>query len=173
MVPSVPSIENYFQSLPPTPINVGLFVGYKNLRNQVGVTPEELVDESALEIMQENLARGMAEGAFGLSVGLEYYPQHRGTKEEMIALCQVLRERGGFYSTHIRNENHHVIPALKEAIAIGLTAGVPVQYSHVKSSRREKLGKDAPIAVHDEGCGLCGFGYYRRCLPRIPFPASM
>ncbi len=138
---SVPSIENYFQSLPPTPINVGLFVGYKNLRNQVGVTPEELVDESALEIMQENLARGMAEGAFGLSVGLEYYPQHRGTKEEMIALCQVLRERGGFYSTHIRNENHHVIPALKEAIAIGLTAGVPVQYSHVKSSRRENWGK--------------------------------
>ncbi|MCR6545295.1 D-aminoacylase [Dehalobacterium formicoaceticum] len=153
---SVPSIENYFQSLPPTPINLGLFVGYKNLRNQAGAVPEDLIDEAGLKIMEENLARGLMEGAFGLSVGLEYYPQAKGTKEEMIALCRVLREKGGFYSTHIRNENDSVIPALREAITIGLTAGVPVQYSHVKASRQENWGKMSQLLALMEDAASIG-----------------
>jgi N-acyl-D-amino-acid deacylase len=54
--------------------------------------------------MRELVARGMEEGAFGLSSGLEYDPGYYSTTDELVALAEVAARRGGFYATHIRNE---------------------------------------------------------------------
>jgi N-acyl-D-aspartate/D-glutamate deacylase len=91
--------------------------------------------------MQEKLATMLQEGAFGLSVGLEYWPQTFATTGELVDLCQVLREKGGFYATHIRSESDRVLEAAAEAITIGQQAGVPVQYSHIKASFQRNWGK--------------------------------
>lgn len=138
---SVPSIHDYFQSLRQAAINVGLFVGYKNIRGAVVPPEADRIEAADLDKMKALLAQGMEEGAFGLSVGLSYYPQFKATKEEMIELCKVVREAGGFYSTHIRNENDDVLPSVEEAIEIGFAAGIPVQYSHVKTAGRKNWGK--------------------------------
>ncbi|MEL7565193.1 MAG: D-aminoacylase [Dehalobacterium sp.] len=138
---SVPSIKEYFQSLQQAAINVGLFVGYKNLRGEVVPAEVDLIGTAELNKMKERLAQGMEEGAFGLSVGLSYYPQFKATKEELIELCKVVKEAGGFYSTHIRNENDNVLTAVEEAIDIGLAASIPVQYSHVKAEGEKNWGK--------------------------------
>jgi len=138
---SVSSIKDYFQSLQQAVINVGLFVGYKNLRGEVVPAEVNQIGETDLNKMRERLAQGMEEGAFGLSVGLSYYPQFKATKEELIELCKVVKEAGGFYSTHIRDENDGVIAAVEEAIAIGIAAGIPVQYSHVKTAGKKNWGK--------------------------------
>lgn len=140
---SVGSISEYFAELQEVGINIGLFVGYRTLRNKyVG---QERTNPTQLLAMQEELALGLEEGAFGLSVGLQYWPQSQGTTEEMIELCSVLRDYGGFYSTHMRNEEDRVLPSVEEAITIGMEAGVPVQYSHIKTAQKANWGKMSQV----------------------------
>lgn len=151
---SVDSVADYLASLQELGVNVGIFVGYKNLRRQyVG---EGKTTNAQLEAMQDALAEGLAAGAFGLSVGLEYWPQMQATTEEMIALCEVLKDCGGFWSVHIRNENDRVLEAVEEAIEIGMRAGVPVEYSHVKALYERNWGKMPQILSLVEGAAQSG-----------------
>ncbi|NLC77579.1 MAG: D-aminoacylase [Clostridia bacterium] len=151
---SVKSIGGHFEALQATGVNTGLFVGYKMLRNKyVG---EGKTTNKQLEAMQEDLATGLGEGAFGLSVGLQYWPQVYATTEEIIALCEVLKDCGGFLSIHIRNEDNQVLPSLEEAIEIGLKAGVPVQYSHIKTANEANWGKMPRVLELVEGAAASG-----------------
>lgn len=93
-----------------------------------------------LETMQKLVAAAMDEGAFGLSSGLIYTPGTYADTEEMVALCQVVRRFGGFYSTHLRNEADHLEAAVEEALTIGREAGVPVQLSHHKVMGEKNWG---------------------------------
>lgn len=153
---SVPSIQGYFDSLGQTGVNIGLFVGYKTARKAVvGDAPRKATPQEVFA-MQEEVAKGMQAGAFGLSVGLSYWPQILATTEEMVELCQAVRDYGGFYSTHIRDEQDDVLPSVEEAIEIGLRAGLPVEYSHVKTAQRQNWGKMARVLEMVEGAGRSG-----------------
>ncbi len=134
------SIKNYFGKLNETGINIGLFVGLKNLRLNIVGSKKNLV-KSELEEIKKLVRKAMKEGAFGLSVGLQYWPQIYTTTEELIEICKVVSEYGGFYSTHVRNEENSVIPSVEEAIKIGFEAGVPVEYSHIKTAQKPNWGK--------------------------------
>lgn len=122
-------------------INYGMFAGYREIRRNVignaNIRPNSAQIQKMLDILRENLQNG----AFGLSVGLEYWPQNYATTEEMVELSYLLSEYGGFYSTHVRDEGDRVISAVEEAIEIGIRSKVPVQYSHVKTAHKRNWGK--------------------------------
>ncbi|MBC7326336.1 MAG: amidohydrolase family protein, partial [Moorella sp. (in: Bacteria)] len=124
---SVHRVGEFLDNIDKLAINLGILAGYKNLR--LATVAEEGRPAGAKEVaaMQEKLAAALKEGAFGLSVGLEYWPQTLATTRELIELCQVLKEYGGFYATHIRSESDRVLEAVEEAVAIGQQAGIPVQ----------------------------------------------
>lgn len=127
-------IADYFKTVSRLPINYGLLMGYATLRKMVrGRDNGGQTTLAEITKMQEFLQRALQEGAVGLSIGLEYWPQTYATTEEIMSLCDVVRETGGFYATHIRNEYDHVLEALDEAIMIGKKTNVPVQYSHLKA----------------------------------------
>lgn len=135
-------IGGYFNTIPRLAINYGLLAGYAALREAVmGKGNAGKATPAQLKLMQERLARELQAGALGLSVGLEYYPQQFATTEELVALCEVVRENGGFYATHIRSEYDNVIPALEEAVEIGLRAQVPVEYCHIKAGYQRNWPK--------------------------------
>ncbi len=93
-----------------------------------------------LETMQRLVAAAMEEGAWGLSSGLIYTPGTYADTAELVALAQVARRYGGFYSTHLRDEADHLVPAVEEALTIGLEAGIPVQLSHHKVMGQRNWG---------------------------------
>lgn len=97
-------------------------------------TPEEF------HTMQRLVAAAMEEGAFGLSSGLIYTPGTYADTAELIELSRVVKRYGGFYSTHLRNEADHLVPAVEEALSIGRGAGVPVQLSHHKVMGEKNWG---------------------------------
>lgn len=138
---SVMSVGDYFSELGAVGINIGLFSGYKMLRRAVQPVNPHRITPKELEQLIKRLARDMENGAFGLSVGLQYWPQILATTDELVELCRVVGQYGGFYSTHIRNEEDTVIPSVEEAIEIGFKAGVPVQYSHIKTAQTRNWGK--------------------------------
>jgi N-acyl-D-aspartate/D-glutamate deacylase len=153
---SVPSIENYFNALGPTGVNFGLFVGYRPLREKVAGGVNRTTNYVEIKEMQEDLAQGLMAGAFGLSVGLDYWPQSLAKTEELVELCRVLKEFGGFYSAHIRCEEDNVLTSLEEAIEIGFRAQVPVQYSHVKTAQRQNWGKMGRVLTMMEEAAKSG-----------------
>jgi N-acyl-D-amino-acid deacylase len=76
--------------------------------------------------------QAMREGAAGLSSGLEYEVGGYAETQELVELAKVAARYGGVYMSHIRDEADKSFEALREAIAIGERAHVPVQISHIK-----------------------------------------
>ncbi|MGI6587327.1 MAG: N-acyl-D-amino-acid deacylase family protein [Peptococcia bacterium] len=175
-------IEGYFKTVR-LPINYGLLMGYATLRQKVyGRDRAGKTTLTEITQMQKYLEQALKEGAVGFSIGLEYWPQTYATTEEVIALCEVVKETGGFYATHIRNEYDHVLEAVEEAIEIGMKAGVPVQYSHLKAGYERnwhKVPRILEMLSEAEADGLdiradfYGYTYSSTDLGRKPFRSSM
>ncbi|HET7106481.1 MAG TPA: D-aminoacylase [Candidatus Acidoferrum sp.] len=128
----------------PAAVNVGSFAGHATIRQQVmgkdfkrTATPEEI------RSMQEHLRQQMNQGALGLSSGLEYEVGSYAATEEVVALSKIAAAQGGVYMTHIRDEADKAFEALKEEIAIGEQAHIPVEHSHIKLGTVGVQGKAA------------------------------
>ena len=91
--------------------------------------------------MRALLAKSMDEGAIGLASGLIYPPSAFGTTDELAALCDVVRDNGGLYASHIRNESTHLLDAVEENLEIGRRSRVRVELSHHKASGQKNWGK--------------------------------
>jgi N-acyl-D-amino-acid deacylase len=115
-----------------------------------GVIREELfgtdmrprLSPAQLDNLKARIADEMSKGAVGFSTGLGYAPGIYTPTEEIIAIAKVVRNYGGLYATHIRDESGVIMPSglpgdvesIKEAIEIGRRAEIPVQISHLKIS---------------------------------------
>ena len=91
--------------------------------------------------MRELVAEAMTDGAFGLSTALMMPPSSLATTDDLIELCKVVRDHGGIYSTHMRDEGLGVFDSVKEAIQIGERAGVPVDILHLKIADEKYWGR--------------------------------
>lgn len=111
-------------------MNVVALVGHGTIRMAVMGVDNRPPTKEEMEEMKALVAQAMEDGAFGLSTGLVYLPGCYADTSELIELCKVVAEHGGFYASHIRGERETIVEALKEAIEIGERAGVPVQVSH-------------------------------------------
>jgi N-acyl-D-aspartate/D-glutamate deacylase len=94
-----------------------------------------LADRSAtgdeLQTMGRLLEESLAEGAWGLSTGLEYATEAGATEAEIAALCRPVAEAGGFYATHTRQRDAGSAVAVAEALRVAEAARVRLQLSHL------------------------------------------
>jgi N-acyl-D-amino-acid deacylase len=117
----------------PAAVNVAAYSGHNTLREHVlGKDYRREATAAEVSVMGQFLREDLQAGALGLSSGLEYDPGIYSATSEVIDLALISAEFGGRYSSHIRSEDRRFEEALDEAIAIGRTAGVPVQISHIK-----------------------------------------
>ncbi|GAA2846512.1 N-acyl-D-amino-acid deacylase family protein [Nonomuraea rubra] len=118
----------------PPAVNFGTLAGHGYVRDACGIPAglEELSD-AQIEAMRAVLAKAMADGAFGMSTGLEYIPGLSSRTAELIACARVVAEHGGFYASHMRSEGDHLLAAVEEGIRIGRDSGARVQLSHLKT----------------------------------------
>ncbi|MEU6723608.1 amidohydrolase family protein [Nonomuraea wenchangensis] len=118
----------------PPAVNFGTLAGHGYVRDACGVPAgaEELSGEQ-IGAMRDVLGKAMADGAFGMSTGLEYIPGLSSRTAELIACATVVAEHGGFYASHMRSEGDHLLAAVEEAIRIGRDSGARVQLSHLKT----------------------------------------
>jgi N-acyl-D-amino-acid deacylase len=111
-------------------VNVAALVGHGTVRTTVIGVDDRRPTTHEMEKMKTLVAESMEDGAFGLSSGLVYLPGCFAETSELIELCKVVSTYGGFYTSHTRGEREMIVDSLKEAIAIGEQAGVPVEVSH-------------------------------------------
>ena len=139
--------------------NVVPFVGFGAIRGRVlgeadrAPTAAELTEEKRLA------AKGMCEGALGLSTGLFYAPQSFATTDEVAAVAAEAGKRGGMYDTHQRDESSYtigLIASTKEAIEIGRRAGTPVHIAHLKALGVDLQGKAPELIATIEEARAAG-----------------
>jgi N-acyl-D-amino-acid deacylase len=113
-------------------LNHAELIGHGTLREYVMGDERRPPTPAEMDRMKALTAAALEQGAFGLSTGLEYAPSGFADAREIIELCRVPGQYGGFYATHIRSEDSRVMEAVAEAIHIAEAAGVPLQISHFK-----------------------------------------
>ncbi len=126
-------------------LNAASYVGLGNLWGCVMGDSFEHPSPSQFTEMKALLAEALDDGAFGLSTMLASPQEMVATTDDLIDLAGVLRERGGIFSSHIRNEGTEVFDAIKEAIAIGERAKVPVDIIHIKIADQRLWGRMGEI----------------------------
>jgi len=113
-------------------LNVAFLVGHNTLRQRVMGTEQRAPTAEELARMEGMVAQAMEEGAFGLSTGLRYIPGFFAETGEVVALARVAAERGGIYTSHLRDEGLDLMEGVGEGIRIGAEAGIPVVLTHHK-----------------------------------------
>ncbi|MGH7065334.1 MAG: N-acyl-D-amino-acid deacylase family protein, partial [Stellaceae bacterium] len=139
------TFPDYLDSFPATSVNAGMLVGHHTLRLNVMGMVARAPSAAELDQMKSLLEEGLAAGALGLSTGLFTPPSSYAERDEIVALCQVLKHRNGLYFTHIRDESSKVVEAVAEAIDIARTCRVHVEIVHLKCSGLDNWGKAAAI----------------------------
>ena len=131
--------------------NAAVYVGEGSVRRAVMGMSDRAPTPAQLDSMKAIVARGMDQGAIGLSTGLYYAPGSYAKTEEIVDLARVAAAKGGMYDSHIRDESSYTIglvAAIAEAIRIGREAHLPVHISHIKALGVDVWGQsDTVIAL--------------------------
>lgn len=117
-------------------VNVAYILGNSPVRiwsvgwNDRAATRRQLSD------MQSVVREAMEEGAWGISIGLDYPPGSYADTAEIVALAQVAGKLGGIYHTHTRGSLRRVglLAPWKEALEIGRRSGIAVHLTHYRQS---------------------------------------
>jgi N-acyl-D-aspartate/D-glutamate deacylase len=97
-------------------------------------TPDEL------DRMRAVMDTAMRACAMGMTTALIYPPGSYASTDELVEIAKVAARHGGTYATHMRDEGSGVVGAVREAIAIGERAGIPVEIFHLKAAYRPGWG---------------------------------
>jgi N-acyl-D-amino-acid deacylase len=151
-------VASYFDTLGKVGIslNHALLLGHGTLRGNVAGTENRPLSDEEMRQVLRALLKGLDQGAWGLSTGLEYVPGRFTPTEEIVALAQVVARRGALYASHIRNEESALLEAVDEALRIGRTTGARVQISHLKAAGRPNWGKQVAALDLIEGARAGG-----------------
>lgn len=133
-------------------VNAGFLTGHCTLRMQVmGEDLNRSATRSEARQMRGLLSECLQQGSFGLSTGLYYAPARAAATSEVVEVATALREYGGLYTSHIRDEADKVVESLEEALLIGRQASVPTIVSHHKCMGRRNFGRSVEtLALLDD-----------------------
>ncbi len=120
--------------------NYAPLVGHGSLRAAAMGMDRRAATAQERASMRASLEEAIEAGAFGLSTGLIYPPGVFSDLDELVDLAKCL-PAGTIYTSHIRGEGDTLLDAVREALAIGEKARVPVQISHHKASGKKNWGK--------------------------------
>jgi N-acyl-D-aspartate/D-glutamate deacylase len=137
------TLADYFKALERAGVSVNVvsYVGLDNVWQCVMGNSFKRPSDDQFAQMKKLVDEAMKDGAFGLSSLLAMPPGSLATTADIVKLCKVVARHGGLFSSHIRNEGSGVLEAVKEAIAIGERADVPVDIIHLKIADKKHWGR--------------------------------
>jgi N-acyl-D-amino-acid deacylase len=118
-------------------LNFGTLIGHSTIRR--GVIGEELRDLSDDEFSQMKflIERGLSNGAFGLSTGLEYSHSRIAPQIEIAEIVKIVKRFNALYATHLRSQKEGLFASIVEIEdlieMIGIENIPKIEISHLKS----------------------------------------
>lgn len=139
--------------------NAILLVGHNTVRGIVmGSDHRRTATPAEVREMQSLIRRGMEEGAFGLSAGLEYVPGRWADTEELVALVETIVPYNGIFHEHERSQSSQpmwwrpsqdppgaatFLDSVRETIEVGERTGATVLATHMKVRGANYWGSSA------------------------------
>jgi N-acyl-D-amino-acid deacylase len=138
-----PDFRSYRRALEaePAAVNAACLLGHTTLRAATMDRLDRAASTGEIARMRAMAEEALANGALGISSGTAYKPAAAATTDEIIAVCEPLRQAGGIYATHMRNEDDRVIEAMEETFRIGASLGSAVVISHHKCVGKANHGR--------------------------------
>lgn len=118
-----------------------MLIGHGTLRADVMGLEDRAPTQDELNQMKTLLRRDLADGAWGMSLGLEYAPGFFADVDELAELGKVVKEFDGFLPCHMRSEGLKIDEALQELIEVGRRSGAHVHVSHLKIDNYKVHGR--------------------------------
>jgi N-acyl-D-amino-acid deacylase len=110
--------------------NLAFFVGHSTVRAAAGVGTRSATDDE-LATMIDYVTEAMEAGAIGVSTGLEYSHGRFAGTNEVASVVSAAARRGGYYASHIRNRDAHLLDATAEFLDVLRSSGAAGQISHL------------------------------------------
>lgn len=122
-------------------VNVAALFGHGDIRRRIAGDSGRPLSAGELEQAAAMARAYMAEGAFGVSSGLEYVPGRFANVEELAAVSRPVAAAGGIHASHIRNEGPELLEAIEECVAVSQRSGVRFEVAHIKACGPQNWGK--------------------------------
>ena len=130
-------------------LNAAVLVPAGTVRWEVCGRSQEPADAAQLAEMADLVARGMADGAVGLSTGLDYVPGMFQDAGEIAELCVPVARAGGVYVSHMRGGyERNAAAGIDEIAAISEGAGTASGASRRPLSSRPGGTSDSASPCH-------------------------
>jgi N-acyl-D-aspartate/D-glutamate deacylase len=114
-------------------LNVATLVGHATAATEARIARHRPATSTELERLRTAVARGLDEGAFGLSLGLEYEPGSLAGLDELTAAAEPVGARRGLVMAHLRSEDDDAIEAsIAELCEIARRSGAKAHVAHLK-----------------------------------------
>jgi len=138
-----PSFAAYRQALDRQGMSLNLIslVGHAALRLAVLGYDSRAATADERARMQQLLDRQLADGAFGLSLGLVYPPSAYADSDELQALARTTGDRGKILAAHVRSYEGGLIESIDEFLGLLETSKAPGLLSHLQAAGRPNWGK--------------------------------
>jgi N-acyl-D-amino-acid deacylase len=111
--------------------NVAVLASQGTIRHNVAGMTAGALAPGELAAARQEVENALADGAVGLSSGLDYLPSRLGGIGEIAAMAMPLAAAGRPYVSHLRGYGPDVRSGLDELVAVGRTAGIRVHASHL------------------------------------------
>ena len=158
----------------PRAINICRLVGHSAARYASLGREARPATDAEIEKMAASCATAMDQGAFGFSSGLEGRRVSFASTEELIECAKAVAPHGGYYETHLRNEDVKSLEALEEAIRICREGGnIPLSVSHIKVSLAPMLGKAEDMLVLMRAARKDGMTIHANWRPSIAWSSDL
>ena len=135
-----------------TRVNVGYLVPAGTVRHEIMGAVRDRPDAAQLTAMVRAVEAGLADGALGLSSGLDYVPGCFADAAELAALCAPVAAAGAVYVTHMRGYEESAPRGLAEVEDICRRSGVAAHVSHLHA--RADLLDQLLAGARDRGLDL-------------------
>jgi N-acyl-D-amino-acid deacylase len=122
------------------PLNVAYLIPHGTVRHEVMGSANRAATAAELDAMRRLIVAGLAEGAVGLSTGLDYVPGLFADAAELALLCRPVADAGGVYVTHMRGYETQAGMGMDEVRAICRGSGVRAHISHLHGPAQLVLG---------------------------------
>ncbi|MCB0461373.1 MAG: D-aminoacylase [Flavobacteriaceae bacterium] len=163
--------DKYLDSLQQVGVgmNVAYLIGHNTVRRNVMNLENRPPTKDELEQMKLQISQAMDEGAFGISTGLKYIPGSFSEVDEVIELSKKASEKGGIYTSHLRDEGLGLFDAVNEAILISEKANIPVVLTHHKVIGKPMWGKSEKSLALVDSARVAGLNIM---IDQYPYNAS-
>jgi N-acyl-D-amino-acid deacylase len=133
-----------------TPLNAGVLVPAGTVRHEVCGRSTDAASPTELDRMRALVAEGLADGALGLSTGLDYVPGVFAGTDELAAIAEPVAAAGGVVVSHLRGGYEaNSAAGIAELGEIARRTGAAVHVSHFHAE---------PSIVHHLMDGLAASG---------------